>query len=88
MKSFYNFEIENGYIDQECDYEGYLGWRNVSLPVADIALIVNEDNLYAYKIFELDTIFEDSEIFKEEENKRQYFESIAKLDLEDFLDLA
>ena len=28
------------------------------------------------------------EIFKEEENKRQYFESIAKLDLEDFLDLA
>lgn len=27
------------------------------------------------------------EIFKEE-NKRQYFESIAKLDLEDFLDLA
>lgn len=28
------------------------------------------------------------EIFNEEENKRQYFESIAKLDLEDFLDLA
>ena len=28
------------------------------------------------------------EIFKEEENKKQYFESIAKLDLEDFLDLA
>lgn len=28
------------------------------------------------------------EIFKEEENKRQYFESIARLDLEDFLDLA
>ena len=28
------------------------------------------------------------EIFKEEENKKQYFESIARLDLEDFLDLA
>ena len=28
------------------------------------------------------------EIFKEEENKRQYFESIARLDLEDFLDLS
>lgn len=28
------------------------------------------------------------QIFKEEENKKQYFESIARLDLEDFLDLA
>ena len=28
------------------------------------------------------------EIFKEEENKKQYFESITRLDLEDFLDLA
>ena len=28
------------------------------------------------------------EIFNEEENKKQYFESIARLDLEDFLDLA
>lgn len=28
------------------------------------------------------------EIFKEEENKKQYFESIARLDLEDFLDLS
>lgn len=67
MKNFYNFEIENGYIDQACDYEGYLGWRNISLPATDIALVVNENNLYAYKLFELDTIFEDSEIFKEED---------------------
>lgn len=28
------------------------------------------------------------EIFKDEENKKQYFESIARLDLDDFLDLA
>ena len=52
MRNFYNFEIENGYIDEECDYEGYLGWRNITLPTNDIALIVDNKTIEEYLLTE------------------------------------
>lgn len=57
LKEYYNYEIKNNYISNECDFDCYLNGSN-SLPILDNCKYYIKDNyLFAYKSISLNNKF-------------------------------
>lgn len=57
IKEYYNYEIINEYINNDCDFDCYLSETN-SLPIIeDGNYYVKDDQLFAYKIINVDSKF-------------------------------
>lgn len=56
IKEYYNYEVQNGYVDNGCNFDCYLSKTN-SLPIDDYELYVKDHILYAYKKLSVDRDF-------------------------------
>lgn len=67
FKGYYADLVEEGYYEpRECDYECFLGYRDVSNYLDNLNYYVKDGNLIAFKPFIFYSIFNDEEYFKEE----------------------
>lgn len=67
FKGYYADLVKEGYYEpRECDYECFLGYRDVSNYLDNLNYYVKNGNLIAFKPFIFYSIFNDEEYFKEE----------------------
>ena len=67
FREYYTELVKEGYyVPEECDYECFLGYRDVSNYVDNVNYYVKNGDLIAYRPFVFYSIFGDEEYFKEE----------------------
>ncbi len=67
---FYQYEVENNYINGNlCDFNCYTKMRNVSFPTYDAAIVMENNELYAYKPFNIEILLNGCEPYYEEDFK-------------------
>lgn len=68
FRSFYNDEVAKGIVvSQECDYECFLGWRNVSNYMDSVHYYVENGKLIVYRPFIVYSVYGEETYFKEED---------------------
>lgn len=68
FKYFYQDEINNGYINSStCDFNCFCNLRNISFPVTDVAIILKENTLYAYKPFNMTLLSDEDALYYDED---------------------
>ena len=66
FSDWYNDEIKEGYINEdECDYDCFLGYRDVEDYLENVVYYIKQGKLVAYKPFEFYSIFGEENYFKE-----------------------
>lgn len=70
FQDYYNEEVEEGYFDErECDYNCFLGYREVENYLDNVTYYVKNGKLVAFKPFIFSSIYGEEEFFKDEHFK-------------------
>ncbi|MBQ2639891.1 MAG: hypothetical protein IJF92_03920 [Bacilli bacterium] len=68
FKYFYKDELKKGYLDKnECDYDCFLEYRNIDSYSSDLEYYVSDSKLYAYKAFDVVSLYHEENYFKEKD---------------------
>ncbi len=69
FKTFFREEREKNIFDEECDYTCFLGYRNISNYLDNIHYYVDNAQLYVYKEFNIYSIYDEEDYFKNTDYK-------------------
>ena len=65
---FYEDEVYKGYlVKQECDYECFLGWREVDDYLDSVSYFVRDGKLIAYRPFTVYSVYGEEEYFTDKD---------------------
>jgi len=64
----YKKELDEGYFDEhECNYECYLGWRNIDNYLDNVEYYIHDKNLYVYKEFSVYSVYGEERYFTDDD---------------------
>ena len=68
FQEFYEDEVYKGYlVKQECDYECFLGWREVDDYLDSVSYFVRDGKLVAYRPFTVYSVYGQEEYFTDKD---------------------
>ncbi len=68
FEEFYDEEIEEGFLEGNlCDYNCFLELRGINDYLDDISYFINDNHLYAYRTFNIYSVFQEEEFFEDDD---------------------